>query len=108
MNLSTPSAFEEKREQLVKLVKSRPRWPKYSVPSFSQQRMWFLSQFQPTEPLYHMPIPLRLTGALNERALCDCLSEICRRHDALRTSFPARDGKPVQRIDAPRRLSLPA
>jgi amino acid adenylation domain-containing protein/non-ribosomal peptide synthase protein (TIGR01720 family) len=67
--------------------------------SFAQQRLWFLSQLQPDAALYNCPAAARLSGRLNAEALTRALDEIVRRHEILRTNFPAdEDGNPVQRI----------
>ena len=74
--------------------------------SFAQQRLWFLNQLDPDSAAYNVSIALRLRGPLDVRALQKSLNEILRRHDALRTCFPARNGKPVQVISAPSPLPL--
>ena len=58
--------------------------------SFSQQRLWFLDQFDPGSAVYNLPIALRLSGALDVSALERSLQEIVRRHEALRTTFTMR------------------
>ena len=55
--------------------------------SFAQQRLWFIHQMQPDSASYHLPGAFRLTGALDTAALARSLSEIVRRHTALRTTF---------------------
>ncbi|MFG1644238.1 amino acid adenylation domain-containing protein [Amycolatopsis sp. NPDC049252] len=60
-----------------------------------QRRLWILDQFDPAAA-YSLPLVLRLTGELDERALTTALTEIVRRHEALRTVLPLRDGEPVQ------------
>ena len=74
--------------------------------SFAQQRLWFLDQFQPGSPFYNIPSAIRLTGRLNAEALGRALNEIVARHEALRTTFRAVRGEPMQ-IIAPR-LTLDA
>lgn len=69
--------------------------------SFAQERLWFLEHLTPGSAVYNLPVALRLIGALNRTALEASLDEIVRRHEALRTSFVAVEGKPVQMI-APR------
>jgi amino acid adenylation domain-containing protein len=64
--------------------------------SFAQQRLWFLEQLAPGSPLYNMPLAVRTRGGLRLPALAAALREIVRRHEALRTRFPATDGSPVQ------------
>jgi amino acid adenylation domain-containing protein len=66
--------------------------------SFAQERLWLIDQLQPGSATYTLPAALRLTGALDERALERSWSEIVRRHEALRTVFAVVDGSPVQVI----------
>jgi amino acid adenylation domain-containing protein/non-ribosomal peptide synthase protein (TIGR01720 family) len=74
--------------------------------SFAQQRLWFLHQLEPKSDFYNVPIALRIRGPLNVNVLSDCCNEIVRRHEVLRTSFPIREGVPVQQIGDPTQLSL--
>ncbi len=69
--------------------------------SFSQQRLWFFDQLSPRNPLYNIPGAWRLDGDLDTGALTASVREIVRRHESLRTTFPAAAGKPSQRIDPP-------
>jgi amino acid adenylation domain-containing protein len=66
--------------------------------SLAQERLWFLAQLDPESPVYNIQVGYRLSGPLNVTALEQSLSEIIRRHEALRTIFPAVDGRPVQAI----------
>jgi amino acid adenylation domain-containing protein len=66
--------------------------------SFPQERLWFIDRLEPGSATYNIPAALRLTGALDERALERALGEIVRRHEALRTTFGEVDGSPVQVI----------
>jgi hypothetical protein len=75
--------------------------------SYAQQRLWFLDQLEPESAFYNSPVALRLSGQLNIEALQETLSEIIRRHEVLRTSFPALAGKPVQVIAPTVHFSLP-
>ncbi|MDZ7309484.1 MAG: amino acid adenylation domain-containing protein, partial [candidate division KSB1 bacterium] len=74
--------------------------------SFAQQRLWFLEQFQPGNPMYHIPLALRLRGELHVPALERALAELVRRHESLRTTFTAHAGEPVQQIAADRKIPL--
>ncbi|MBW4556602.1 MAG: amino acid adenylation domain-containing protein [Trichormus sp. ATA11-4-KO1] len=75
--------------------------------SFAQQRLWFIDQLEPNNPAYNHFNAVRITGALNIVALKQSLNEIIRRHEALRTSFPAADGQPICAIAPALTLELP-
>jgi amino acid adenylation domain-containing protein len=75
--------------------------------SFSQQRLWFLDQYEPNSSVYNIPNALRLKGSLNIGALQQSLDEIIRRHESLRTTFSTRGGEPVQAIAPSVQLSFP-
>src|SRR5215813_959396 len=66
--------------------------------SYAQQRLWFLHQWEPSNPFYNSPAALRLSGRLDIAALRRTLAEVVRRHEVLRTCFPSLDGAPSQQI----------
>jgi amino acid adenylation domain-containing protein len=66
--------------------------------SFAQQRLWFIDNLIPESPAYNVPCAVRLTGPLNISVLEQCLNEMVRRHEALRTIFPAVEGEAYQVI----------
>src|SRR6185369_9512500 len=74
--------------------------------SFAQQRLWFIDQLEPGSGSYNIGAAVRLAGALDAAALKRALSEVVRRHEALRTTFPTIDSLPVQRIAAPASLDV--
>lgn len=75
--------------------------------SFGQQRIWFLHQFEPNSSSNNMPVVVRFTGNLNVAVLEESLREVVRRHEVLRTTFPAVNGKPSQVIATDVSLTLP-
>lgn len=75
--------------------------------SFAQQRLWFLDQLAPGSPVYNIPEAVRLSGTLSLPALEKGLSEILRRHEALRTTFQSVDGQPVQVVGSDYHFQLP-
>jgi amino acid adenylation domain-containing protein len=66
--------------------------------SFTQQRLWFLDQLEPGILTYNMWVVCRMKGALDVAALERAVNEIVRRHEVLRTTFPAAHGVPKQVI----------
>ncbi|MFL6196329.1 MAG: non-ribosomal peptide synthase/polyketide synthase [Thermoanaerobaculia bacterium] len=75
--------------------------------SFAQRRLWFLDQLAPGSAVYNIPCPLAIEGKLDAAVLAGALSEIVRRHEALRTTFPSADGEPCQEIAPAGPLALP-
>jgi amino acid adenylation domain-containing protein len=75
--------------------------------SFAQQRLWFLDQFEPGTPAFNVPAAIGLKGKLDVDALRRGLNEIVRRHETLRSHFPAVDGKVSQVILPEMELELP-
>lgn len=110
----TVAGLAERVEALMKAGQGPPAPPIQPVSrlgalplSFAQQRLWFIDQMGPGNPAYNMPGAIRLTGKLNVAALEASINEIVRRHESLRTTFAAVDGKPVQIIAPALSLSLP-
>jgi amino acid adenylation domain-containing protein len=55
--------------------------------SFSQQRLWFMHQYQPEIASYHCPVVIPLQDFNDFPALQQALSAICNKHSSLRTAF---------------------
>jgi amino acid adenylation domain-containing protein len=78
----------------------------YAFPaSFAQERLWLLDQLEPNTATYNLSYTLHISGSLDVQALERSLNALIERHEILRTRFIARDGKPMQVVDAS--LSLP-
>ncbi|HEY4575607.1 MAG TPA: condensation domain-containing protein, partial [Thermoanaerobaculia bacterium] len=75
--------------------------------SFAQQRLWFIDQLQPGSPLYNLPVVLRVEGPLQPAVLRRSLSEIARRHEAVRTVFVLQGDSPAQVVMPPAPFPLP-
>ncbi|MBA3947366.1 MAG: amino acid adenylation domain-containing protein, partial [Herpetosiphonaceae bacterium] len=85
-----------------------PRTEHVDIPlSFAQERLWFLDQWEPGNTAYNIPFALRLIGRLNVPALQYAFDAIIERHEALRTTFVAIDGRPIQVITPAFHLPLP-
>ena len=62
--------------------------------SFAQQRLWFLAQLEQRTDNYHIPLALRLRGALDVAPWKQALNSLWSRHEALRSVFVSKDGQP--------------
>jgi hypothetical protein len=114
-----PSMMSNRRSELLRrLVKSKVEDASHGVPrisrgealplSFAQERLWFLDRLGRLGPAYHIGLAVRLKGPLDPAALSAALTEIVRRHEALRSRITTRDGCGFQRIDAPWPVELVA
>ena len=61
--------------------------------SHAQQRLWFLAQLDEANATYHIPLAVRLDGALDVAALRRALKSLFVRHESLRTIFVAEQGQ---------------
>ncbi|WP_410640979.1 non-ribosomal peptide synthase/polyketide synthase [Amycolatopsis sp. lyj-346] len=75
--------------------------------SFAQQRLWFLDEFAPGSTDHVTVFGVRLRGDLRPDALARALTTLIARHESLRTTFPAVDGRPRQVVGEPWQLALP-
>ena len=99
---------EERRELLARLLRERAQQKPKSAPlSFSQERLYFLDRLYPGSSVYNIPMPVRLPGPLDIDVLKRSLNEMARRHEVLRTTFTAVEGKPVQVIAPAPNVELP-
>jgi hypothetical protein len=106
MDPQSPSP-EERRAALAALLRKKAATPRSWPLSLAQQRVWYAQQLAPDTPFFNLAVAVRLDGALDPAVLARCLSEIVRRHEALRTVFSVEEDQPVQSIAAPRPLPLP-
>lgn len=100
------SLSPEKRALLEKRLKQQGSSFNAFPLSFSQQRLWFIDQLEPGNPIYNIPSAYRLQGELNIAALEQALNEVIARHEVLRTSFMNLNGEPMQVIAPRLRLRL--
>ena len=79
-------------------LRSRPERGPIADTAIAQEELWLLDQLDPGSPGSNIGYPVRLRGPLDAGVLERALAEVVRRHEALRTTFPVMDGRPVQRI----------
>ncbi|MEQ0558014.1 amino acid adenylation domain-containing protein [Amycolatopsis sp. NEAU-NG30] len=66
--------------------------------SYAQQQLWFLEQYGEAGSAYHVPVLVRLSGAVDTAALHLALGDLLARHESLRTVFPTHDEVPYQHV----------
>ncbi|KAI1288934.1 hypothetical protein EDD11_009530, partial [Mortierella claussenii] len=76
------------------------------LPSFAQQRLWFLAQMDGVSEIYHIPMAFRLQGTLNRDAWQRALDTLFARHESLRSIFVTVDGQPQLQL-LPAQSTLP-
>jgi hypothetical protein len=92
-----PLLLEKKGIRPRAVTAIQPRQGEGPCPlSYAQERIWFFEQLEPGTPAYNIPAAVRLSGPVQIEALRQSVSEILRRHEALRTMFRIGDDGPVQ------------
>jgi amino acid adenylation domain-containing protein len=69
--------------------------------AFPQEQVWLIHRLDRENLAYNFQYTVRFRGPFDHATLERALSEIVRRHESLRTTFPAVDGEPVQVIHPP-------
>jgi amino acid adenylation domain-containing protein len=64
----------------------------------AQERIWFMNQLITEEPAYNEAEAVRLKGRLDLDALELAFNTVIERHEILRTTIAARDGRPIMLV----------
>jgi amino acid adenylation domain-containing protein/non-ribosomal peptide synthase protein (TIGR01720 family) len=76
------------------------------VLSFAQERLWFMTELEPSAASYNVPAAVRLKGPLDAPRFSRCLQALVTRHELLRARFEEQTrGLPLLRIEP--ELELP-
>jgi amino acid adenylation domain-containing protein len=78
-------------------IKKLPPSP-HSPLSYSQRTLWFLHQIAPNSSAYNIAHPVVIKANLHVLALRRAFEKLVVRHSALRTTFKAFQGEPVQLV----------
>jgi myxalamid-type nonribosomal peptide synthetase MxaA len=63
--------------------------------SFTQERIWFLEQFNPGTAFHNMSGVARIPVRVDPAVFVECIDQLVARHEILRTRFVMRDGEPA-------------
>lgn len=66
--------------------------------SYGQRALWFLQKLTPQSAAYNVILAARANSVIDVSALHRAFQKLIDRHAALRTTFPAIKGKPVQQV----------
>jgi amino acid adenylation domain-containing protein/non-ribosomal peptide synthase protein (TIGR01720 family) len=97
---------EAKPAPRTPLIVRRGGGPAYPM-SFTQERLWFLDQLEPGNPMYNIALAELVSARIDVPTLERALAEVVRRHEGLRTVFRLTDGKPVQIVVPPHPVPVP-
>ncbi|KAA9158725.1 amino acid adenylation domain-containing protein [Amycolatopsis acidicola] len=97
---STPARLARRLDPVRRPALRSMERPERLEPSAAQQRLWFLNRMEGPSATYNLPLSVELSGPVDVGALIEALRDVVGRHEALRTTFPARQGKPYQSIAA--------
>ncbi|WP_081706534.1 non-ribosomal peptide synthetase [Nocardia sp. CNY236] len=64
----------------------------------AQQRIWVLTRLAPDSSAYHVPMALRLRGAVDAAVLTAAVADVLDRHEPLRTRYPDTAEGPIQEV----------
>jgi amino acid adenylation domain-containing protein/non-ribosomal peptide synthase protein (TIGR01720 family) len=91
---------EVKPAPQVPAIVRRGGGPAYPM-SFTQERLWFLDQLEPGNPMYNIALAELVSARIDVPTLERAFAEIVRRHEGLRTVFRLVDGRPTQVVVPP-------
>ncbi|NUT50862.1 MAG: AMP-binding protein, partial [Saccharothrix sp.] len=74
----------------------------------TQRRLWALAHLRPGDPFYNVPFSVRMDGPLDREALDRAVTEVVRRHPALRTTLRQVDGELTRVVAPPAPVVLPS
>jgi fengycin family lipopeptide synthetase B len=91
------------RETIGKSELAGPAYPM----SYQQEQLWFLDRLLPGSPYYNIPGANLISARVHVPTLERALTEVVRRHQAIRTVFRLVDGKPMQIVQPPYPIRIP-
>jgi amino acid adenylation domain-containing protein/FkbM family methyltransferase len=100
------AAAVERAPRRAQALVSAPRDGRLPL-ALGQERIWFLVQLAPENRSYNFQAALTFRGVLHAAALRGALTEIVRRHEIFRTTFPEAEGEPYQHVHPPIEVDLP-
>ncbi|MEU0240452.1 amino acid adenylation domain-containing protein [Nocardiopsis sp. NPDC006198] len=83
------------RDRFLRRALRDPATRRQLALSPAQRRLWLLHRFAPHSAVYNVPAVFRFRAAIDSEALRRALTDVCQRHEVLRSRFLEIDGEPV-------------
>jgi amino acid adenylation domain-containing protein len=106
MNKTIHSLSPLQRELVTERLGENPSAFNCFPLSYTQVRLWFLSQIDPSSAVYNVPIGVYITGPLDLEALRWTFDQLVNRHEILRTTFITVNGQPMQMVGLPTKVAI--
>ncbi|CAH0301736.1 non-ribosomal peptide synthetase [Roseomonas sp. CECT 9278] len=104
---ATRAVLRARREDILAFLARPAARPAEGLPaSPAQKRLWFLERAGLAGHRYVTPVNLAIDGVLDVAALHRAIEALVHRHEALRTAFVERDGRPMQVVQPPAPFAL--
>lgn len=89
---------QQVEDKPVMIQKQKLKRPQRIPLSFNQRSLWFLHQLEGPSPTYNIPLVLTFKQKINVAKFKRAVQAVAKRHEILRTKYPALDGVPYQLI----------
>ncbi|WP_193065048.1 non-ribosomal peptide synthetase [Oceanobacillus oncorhynchi] len=83
---------EEKHYQSIELTEEKASYPI----SQAQKRLFILNEIYPNKKIYNIPVCYKLNQPLNVKKFEQCVNELVKRHEIMRTTFEMKNNEAVQ------------
>ncbi len=94
------------RHGAIRPIPNRESLPWFPA-SLDQERLWFIDQMEPGNPAYNIHTSTRLIGPMHPELMRRAVNASIARHEVLRTTLKAVDGRPVQVVAPALEIDLP-
>ena len=92
--------LKEEKAGILDLQRDRVKRSTLCPVSYAQAALWFLHELEPESPAYNVGFAAQVRSRVECAAMQRALGNLVGRHASLRTTFPTRNGAPVQQIHA--------
>ncbi|MBS9439956.1 methyltransferase domain-containing protein, partial [Photorhabdus noenieputensis] len=88
--------IRERKEELLEYFKCKKIIKRVAKSSYSQRRLFFISNLENNSGLYNITYYLNVSGRVNHKHLNWSINQLIERHESLRTVYQETDGEILQ------------